>query len=121
MPDLEEEELMGQQATVPRPDRPQTAWSALGNPWVLTRARLINSSILSPQDTRQNGEGEGPPNSGSKVEPGSKEAQSSVQHSSHLTNGIFLHLFSNLNFNLTKQQQQNPLMEPGTSVYYYLI
>lgn len=41
MPDLEKEELMGQQATAPRPDRLQRAESPLGNPWVLARARLI--------------------------------------------------------------------------------
>lgn len=62
------------QDTVPRPDRSQQAWSPLGNPWVLTRARLINSSILSSQDMKLMGEGEGTPNSGSKFEIGTKKA-----------------------------------------------
>lgn len=77
VPGLEKKGLIGQQATVPRPDRSQQAWSALRNPWVLTRGRLIYSSILSPQNMRLMGE-EDAPNSGSKVETGTKEAPSLV-------------------------------------------
>lgn len=48
------------------------------------------------------------PNSGSKAETGTKEAQSPVKHSFHFIHDILLELFLNLNFTLTKHHQQKP-------------
>lgn len=72
--DLKEEELMRQQATVHR-----ESMISLGESLGLSKVN-INSSILSPQDKKQMGEREGPPNFRSKVEPGTMEAQSPHQH-----------------------------------------
>lgn len=55
VPRLQEKEIMGQQATVPRPDRSQLALSALGNPWVLTRARLIQRLYFKPTGPEADG------------------------------------------------------------------